>query len=70
MITEVYFIEENYLYTWVGSSGRRVRTSYKGAIGVPKCVVPVPTQRTLRKGAIRVLWMVVAIGEDSLKKII
>ncbi len=43
MITEVYFKARYYLYTLIGSSGRGVQTSEKGASGEPVYV------RTLRK---------------------
>ncbi len=49
MITKVYFIYY-YLYTWVGSSGRGVRTSDKGAAGAPSSRL-VFVRRTFRKGS-------------------
>ncbi len=50
MTTGVYFIEGYYLYTLVGSSGRGVLTSEKGATGVPSGV-PVCVRMTLGKGS-------------------
>ena len=48
MITEVYFIEGYYLYTKIGSSGRGVQTSGRGATGEPS-TLPVHVRRTLGK---------------------
>ncbi len=50
MITEVYFIEGYYLYTQIGSRGRGLQISQKGATGAPSGM-PVYIQKTLRKGS-------------------
>ncbi len=46
MITEVHFIGGYYLYKQVGSRGRGVQTSEKGATDAPNGV-PVLVRRTL-----------------------
>ncbi len=46
----MYFIEEHYLYTYIGSSDRGVRISEKGATGVPSGR-PAQVRWTLRKGS-------------------
>ncbi len=50
MITEVYFIEELYLYTEVGSSGRGVLASSEQGSQV-HLVAPGCVERALQRGA-------------------
>jgi hypothetical protein len=49
MITEVYFIEELYLYTEVGSSGRGVLASSEQGSQV-QLVAPGRVKRTQQRG--------------------
>ncbi len=49
MITEVYFIEEFYLYTEVGSSGRGVLASNEQGLQVP-LAVPMCVRSTQQRG--------------------
>ncbi len=51
MITEVYFTDELYLYTEVGSSGRGVLASSEQGSQV-QLVVPWRVERTLQTGCV------------------
>ena len=51
----MYFIEGDYLYTLVGSSGRGERTSERGATGARQSGVPVQVKGTLERRALRAL---------------
>ena len=65
MITEVYFVKGHNIYTSVGSKGRGERTSVKRVIGERGQARRYVSEGTLKRGALRALSLVAAIGEDS-----
>jgi hypothetical protein len=62
----MYFIEGYFILTLSGLSGRGVRTSERRATGTCERCMLIGFRMTCKRGALRALLLVAAIGEDIL----